>query len=40
MSRGIELDSDSDAMVVAEFADLSPISSETGGDGGNKLAGC
>jgi len=40
ISKGIELDSDSEAMVVAEVADLSPVSSETGGDGGNKFAGC
>ena len=40
MSRGMELVSDSEAIVVADVADRSPVSSETGGEGGNRLAGC
>jgi hypothetical protein len=40
MSRGIERVSDSEVIVVAEVADRSPVSSETGGEGGNRLAGC
>jgi hypothetical protein len=40
MSRGIELVSDSEAIVVAEVAERSPVSSEAGGEGGNRLAGC
>lgn len=41
MSRGMELLSDSDVLiVVAERTDRSPVSSETGGEGGKRLAGC
>jgi hypothetical protein len=40
MSRGIERVSDSEVIVVAKVADRSPVSSETGGEGGNRLAGC